>query len=158
MRRRAPSFPLGNPFPFSVDQPALARGKIADPSRPSSTNCKEFVKNCWNSWRLHEPGPRGEPPKATQRKGAIMGIGTSILLIAVGAILRFAVSVHDKVGSVSVNWHIVGDVLMVVGAIGLVFSLLYMTMWSRGSARTTVVDDSAPVRRERVIDDRYEAP
>jgi hypothetical protein len=87
-----------------------------------------------------------------------MGVGTSILLIAVGAILRFAVSVHDKLGSVSVNWHIVGDVLMIVGAIGLVFSLLYMTMWSRGSTRTTVVDDSVPVRRERVIDDRYEAP
>jgi hypothetical protein len=87
-----------------------------------------------------------------------VGIGTSILLIAVGAILRFAVSVNDKLGGISVNWHVVGDILMIVGAIGLVLSIMWMTMWSRDSRRTTVVDDSAPVRRERVVEDRYEAP
>ena len=87
-----------------------------------------------------------------------MGIGTSILLIAVGAILRFAVAVDDKLGGISVNWHIVGDILMIVGAIGLVLSIMWMTMWSRSTSRTTVVDDSVPVRRERVVEDRYEAP
>jgi hypothetical protein len=86
-----------------------------------------------------------------------VGIGTSILLIAVGAIMRFAVSVDDKLGGVSVNWHIVGDILMIVGAIGLVLSIMWMTVWARGN-RTTVVDDSVPVRRERVVEDRYEAP
>src|SRR5262249_32104194 len=92
-------------------------------------------------------------------EGAIVGIGTSILLIAVGAILRFAVSIHDELGGVSVNWHIVGDVLMLVGAIGLVLSIMWMTVWAHGGGRTTtVVDESAPVRRERVVDDRYEAP
>jgi hypothetical protein len=68
-----------------------------------------------------------------------VGIGTSILLIAVGAILRFAVSVHRSIGGLSVNWHVVGDVLMIVGAIGLVASLLMSSMWTR---------------RERVIEDR----
>jgi hypothetical protein len=94
----------------------------------------------------------------SQLKGALVGIGTSILLIAVGAILRFAVSVNDKLGGISVNWHVVGDILMVVGAIGLVLSIMWMTVWARGGARRTVVDDSVPVRRERVVEDRYEAP
>lgn len=75
-----------------------------------------------------------------------MGIGTSVLLAAVGAILRFAVSVDSTIGGVSVNWHVVGDILMIVGAVGLVVSLLWSSMWARGSARTTVVED------------RYEAP
>ena len=87
-----------------------------------------------------------------------MRIGTSILLIAVGAILRFAVSVDSKIGGVSVNWHVVGDILMIVGAIGLVLSLMWTSIWARNAGRTTVVDDSVPVRRERVVEDRYEAP
>jgi hypothetical protein len=65
----------------------------------------------------------------------MMGIGTSIVLIAVGAILRFAVTVHTA----HVNWHIVGDILMVAGAIGLVLSLIWMAMASRRDT-TTVVD------------------
>lgn len=67
-----------------------------------------------------------------------MGIGTSIILIAVGAILRFAVNVSSN----SVNWHVVGDVLMVVGAIGLVVSLIWAATVSRRSTgeTTTVVE------------------
>jgi uncharacterized membrane protein YidH (DUF202 family) len=65
----------------------------------------------------------------------MMGIGTSIVLIAVGAILRFAVSVHTA----HVNWHIVGDILMAVGVVGLVMSLIWMAMASRRGT-TTVVD------------------
>lgn len=67
-----------------------------------------------------------------------MGIGTSILLIAVGAILRFAVTLSTK----HVNWDIVGDVLMVVGAIGLVASLVWAATVTRRTDRgsTTVVD------------------
>ena len=59
-----------------------------------------------------------------------MGIGTSILLIAVGAMMRFAVSVDDKLGGVSVDWHVVGGILMVVGVIGLVLSVMWMTVWA----------------------------
>jgi len=65
-----------------------------------------------------------------------MGIGASIVLIAVGAILRFAVTIHSNLGSTHVNWNIVGDVLMVVGAIGLVMALIWMAAASR---RTTTV-------------------
>jgi Domain of unknown function (DUF6458) len=62
-----------------------------------------------------------------------MGIGTSLLLIAIGAILRFAV--HASVSGVSL--HTVGLILIVVGVIGLVLSLLWL-----GSARRrgTVVE------------------
>ena len=66
-----------------------------------------------------------------------MGIGTSIVLIAVGAILRFAVTMHTA----HVNWQIVGDILMAVGVVGLVISLIWMAMASRRGT-TTVVDRS----------------
>ena len=54
-----------------------------------------------------------------------MGVGASIVLIAVGAILRFAVTIHSNLGATHVNWNIVGDVLMVVGVIGLVMALIW---------------------------------
>jgi Co/Zn/Cd efflux system component len=50
-----------------------------------------------------------------------MGIGTSILLIAVGAILRYAVTVTVS----GVELQTVGLILMIVGIIGLAISLLY---------------------------------
>jgi Domain of unknown function (DUF6458) len=48
-----------------------------------------------------------------------MGIGTSILLIAVGAILRYAVTITVS----GVELQTVGLILMIVGIIGLVVSL-----------------------------------
>jgi Domain of unknown function (DUF6458) len=70
-----------------------------------------------------------------------MTLGTSLLLIAVGAILRFAVTVTTS----GFNIHTVGVILMIVGVVGLILSLLYMTMWDR---------------RERVVTDRvvYDDP
>jgi Domain of unknown function (DUF6458) len=67
-----------------------------------------------------------------------MGIGLSIILIAAGAILRFAVTLSTK----NVNWHIVGDILMAVGIVGLVFSLIWAATVSRrtGGQTTTVVE------------------
>jgi hypothetical protein len=49
-----------------------------------------------------------------------MGIGTSLFLIAVGAILKWAVTVSVA----GVKLEVVGLILMVVGAIGLVLSLI----------------------------------
>ncbi len=49
-----------------------------------------------------------------------MGIGISILLLAIGALLTFAVTAQVS----GVDLNTVGWVLMVVGAIGLVWSLL----------------------------------
>jgi hypothetical protein len=52
-----------------------------------------------------------------------MGIGTSIFLIALGAILRYAVTA--TVSGVSIQT--IGLILMIVGVVGLVLSLLF---WS----------------------------
>jgi predicted membrane channel-forming protein YqfA (hemolysin III family) len=66
-----------------------------------------------------------------------MGIGVSIFLLAVGAILAFAVEVTAE----GVNLNTVGVILMVVGGIGLLFSMLFWSSWSpyRRDDRTTVV-------------------
>ena len=69
-----------------------------------------------------------------------MGIGISIVLIAVGAILRFAVSLHSHVAGTAVNWNVIGDILMIVGAIGLVFALFWIAAASRRGSNTTVVE------------------
>jgi len=63
-----------------------------------------------------------------------MGIGTSIILIAAGAILRFAVTLHTA----HINWNVVGDVLMVAGALGLVFSLIWTAAANRRNGTTIV--------------------
>jgi hypothetical protein len=54
-----------------------------------------------------------------------MPFGTSIFLIAVGAILRYAVTATVS----GIDLHTVGLILIVVGAIGLVLSLFWMVTW-----------------------------
>jgi hypothetical protein len=58
-----------------------------------------------------------------------MTIGTSLFLIAVGAILKFALSV--TVGGVDL--HTVGVILMVVGGVGLVLGV-YLVQSGRSTA------------------------
>lgn len=65
-----------------------------------------------------------------------MGIGVSIFLIAVGAILAFAVE-FDAEG---VNLETIGFILMIVGGIGLLASLLFWSSFSPyGRRRDEVV-------------------
>ena len=74
-----------------------------------------------------------------------MGISTSLVLIAAGAILKWAVSASTS----GVNLHTVGVVLMVVGAVGLVLSLIFWSSWGgfgSRSGRTTVVHDDVTLR------------
>jgi hypothetical protein len=69
-----------------------------------------------------------------------MGIGTGIFLLAVGAILRFAVTTTAK----GVNIQTVGDILMIVGALGIILSVFFWNSWGGfGNRRgtTTVVQD-----------------
>jgi hypothetical protein len=54
-----------------------------------------------------------------------MGLGTSLLLFAVGAILRFAVSVTTT----GFNIHTIGLILMIVGVAGLLLSVLFWNTW-----------------------------
>jgi beta-lactamase regulating signal transducer with metallopeptidase domain len=82
-----------------------------------------------------------------------MGIGTSIFLIAVGAILRFAVTA--TVSGISIAT--VGTILLVVGIIGLLISLLYMTLWADRTRRDAAVVDRGPVAPadREVVRERY---
>lgn len=75
-----------------------------------------------------------------------MGLGISIFLIAVGAILYFAVSA--TVSGVSIAT--VGVVLMVVGAIGLLVALVAL---GTGRRTSTYVEGGPP--RETVVHDRW---
>jgi uncharacterized membrane protein len=70
-----------------------------------------------------------------------MTIGTSLFLIAVGAILRYAV--EDKLKAVDLAT--VGLILIVVGAFGLVLGL-YMT-FVRGRPDPSLGEDDVVVRR-----------
>jgi hypothetical protein len=66
-----------------------------------------------------------------------MGIGTSLFLIAVGAILRFAVT--DSVSGVSLET--VGLILLIVGIVGLIISLFFAQMLTRGTGGRVVTRD-----------------
>ena len=72
-----------------------------------------------------------------------MGIGVSIFLIAVGAILAFAVEA-DLAG---VDIHVVGFILIVVGLLGLIMTAFIWGPRNR-AGRSDVVQE------RRVYDDR----
>lgn len=77
-----------------------------------------------------------------------MGIGGSIFLIAVGAILAFAVNWHLS----GIDLNVVGWVLMILGVVGLI-----VTIWYWNSRRRTVVTQSTtrPVVRGDGYVDEY---
>lgn len=64
-----------------------------------------------------------------------MGIGVSVFLIAVGAILAFAVNVEAS----GVDLDTIGVILMIVGAIGLLASMLFWSSMSPMGRRDEVV-------------------
>jgi hypothetical protein len=67
-----------------------------------------------------------------------MGIGTSIFLIAVGAILYFAVDADIS----GLEITTVGLILMICGALGLLISLFLLSSHRRGATtERTVVRD-----------------
>lgn len=72
-----------------------------------------------------------------------MGIGTSLVLIAAGAILKYAV--NADVSGIEIST--IGLILMIVGIVGLLISLLFMGNAFGRRDRDAVV-------RERVVDDR----
>ncbi len=72
-----------------------------------------------------------------------MGIGVSLILIAAGAILTWAV--NATVSGLDINT--IGVILMVVGVVGLVLSLMFWSSWGGTGAarrRTTYVEDAPP--------------
>jgi hypothetical protein len=67
-------------------------------------------------------------------------IATAIFLIAVGAILRYAINVESDV----INIQTVGLILMIAGGAGLALSLLYELVRQGGDSRDR---DEYPQRR-----------
>ncbi len=78
-----------------------------------------------------------------------MGLGVSLILVAVGAILTWAVNAEVS----GLDIQVIGVILMIVGAIGLLTSLLIFGRSGFGGRRTVVTDsyvDDGPVGRRSV--------
>jgi uncharacterized membrane protein len=74
--------------------------------------------------------------QADTEVGGKMGVAAS--LIAIGAIMRFAVSVT----STGFNIHTIGLIPMIIGIVGLVLSLVFFGTWggfTRAAGRSTTV-------------------
>jgi hypothetical protein len=74
-----------------------------------------------------------------------MYIGTSILLIAVGAILKFAVTASVA----GVNIQTAGVILLVVGVLALVISLFEQLVWADRRRTRAAGPDVVPPREYR---------
>ena len=70
-----------------------------------------------------------------------MGIGTSLFLIAGGAILYFAV--NETVSGIEITT--VGIILMVIGVVGLLISLFMLNSARHATVERTVVRDDRDV-------------
>ena len=72
-----------------------------------------------------------------------MGLGVSLILIAVGAVLGFAVHVRTRT---RFNVNTIGIILLVVGIVGALLSMIFWSSWAGpgyfSRRRTTYVDES----------------
>ena len=70
-----------------------------------------------------------------------MGLGVSIFLVAIGAILAFAVNATVS----GVDIHTIGWILLIVGIVGGLLSMLFWSSWAGpgyfARRRTTYVDE-----------------
>jgi hypothetical protein len=72
-----------------------------------------------------------------------------LILIAVGAILAFAVHVTTT----GFNVNTIGYILLVVGIVGGLISLAFWSSWGGVSRRRTVVDGGPVAARRTVVED-----
>jgi hypothetical protein len=78
--------------------------------------------------------------------GEQVSLGVSIFLLVVGAILTFAV----KVTTSGFNLNMVGVILMVAGALGLVLSLLFWSSFSPYRRSRTVAGPDTVIEERRI--------
>jgi hypothetical protein len=73
-----------------------------------------------------------------------MGIGVSLILIAVGAVLALAVDADVS----GVDIHTIGWIVLIVGAVGLVLSMIFWSSWAGPGywtqRRRATYDDGPP--------------
>ena len=78
-----------------------------------------------------------------------MGLATSIVVFAVGAVLKFATTVHSS----SFNIQTIGVILMVVGVVGFIVSIIFWASWggfgSRSRSRRVYQQPGGTVVEER---------
>jgi hypothetical protein len=75
-----------------------------------------------------------------------VGIAVSLILIAFGAILTWAVNEEPS----GLDLTVVGVILMIVGLVGFILTLLFWSEWGpRGFRRTHYVEDDVEYRRAR---------
>jgi len=79
-----------------------------------------------------------------------MTIGAGLFLIAVGAILRFGITTVSTHG---IAVHTIGDILMVVGVIGVLLWMVVWAPWAR--SRRAAVRRPVPPDEEVVTTRRY---
>jgi hypothetical protein len=79
-----------------------------------------------------------------------MGIGFSLFLLAVGAVLAFAVHVNGN----GFDVNTIGVILMIVGGLGILLSLIFWSSWGGwgGHRHDDIVVDRGATRR-RIIED-----
>jgi Domain of unknown function (DUF6458) len=78
-----------------------------------------------------------------------MGISLSVLLIAVGAVLAWAVNAEVS----GVDIQVAGVILVVVGVIGLIASLIFWSTWGGFGSRDAAASggqNTTIVERDRV--------
>lgn len=80
--------------------------------------------------------------------GPPIGLGTSLFMIAAGAVLRFAITLTTH----AVNIQTIGVILMIVGGIGLIISVFWMVM---STDRRPRQDEVPPPGRYRDPPTRY---
>jgi hypothetical protein len=78
-----------------------------------------------------------------------MGFGVSLVLIAVGAVLLWAVNASVR----GVELDTIGVILMIVGGVGLLVSMLFWSSWG-GWRPGRDTSDTTVVREDRVYVDR----
>ncbi len=68
-----------------------------------------------------------------------MGLGVSLILIAVGAVLTWAVTATVS----GIDIKVVGVILLIVGILGFVLSMLFWSSWGGpgGARRRTTIED-----------------
>jgi small-conductance mechanosensitive channel len=129
-------------IPVIVVEQFSARRVVAHDRRRHKPKAKKKEKSA---------GPRTQPQLPALRRKK-MGLPVSLLLIAVGAILVWAVSATTS----GVNLHTVGWILLIVGIAGAVLSMVFWSSWAGPGSlgrRRTVVDEGGPTRRRTTIDE-----
>ena len=123
--------------PAHTEPPSSASWVIRDAARSSTRLVHRTVCDI----------PRTASCGSHDKEGSPMGIVVSMLLIAAGAIMRFAVTAEGD----GFNVGTAGMVLMVVGIIGAVLSVAFWASRGGFGHRTTVVGTDRTVVREREV-------